>query len=201
MNYQIDKLGGGFSAPYFLITIMMDIEFSENYFELFGLPKSYVLDLPSLDKAFRELQTKVHPDRFAHSSDADRRYSMQWATLVNEAYQTLKKPVSRARYLLKLNDVDTEEETNTSMSPQFLMQQMELREATEEAKSSRDINALEALKSDLTFQFSTLEKSLHSTIDISHDFKTAADIVRKLRFLQKLEEEIMNAIEYIEDSE
>ena len=66
---------------------------SSSYFELFGLPQAFSIDLPALEKAYREIQARVHPDRFAHAGDAERRASLQWTTRVNEAYRALKSPV------------------------------------------------------------------------------------------------------------
>jgi len=95
-----------------------------------------------LEKAYRDIQSQVHPDRFAHAGDAERRASLQWTTRVNEAFQVLKHPVSRARHLLELHGVDVAFETNTAMPPEFLMQQLELREKLEEAKDSSSLDGL-----------------------------------------------------------
>src|SRR5436189_3457099 len=103
-----------------------------SHFELFGLQPAFALDTEALEKAYREIQSRVHPDRFAHAGDAERRASLQWTTRVNEAFESLKNPVSRASHLLALHGVDVAFETNTAMPPEFLMQQMKLREALEE---------------------------------------------------------------------
>src|SRR6476620_12344592 len=117
----------------------------QNHFELFGLSPSYGLDEQILEKAYREIQAEVHPDRFVQAGDAERRASLQWTTRVNEAYRTLRNPVSRASHLLALNGVDVAFETNTAMPAQFLMEQMELRETLAEATQSKETTALEAL--------------------------------------------------------
>ncbi|MGC7990846.1 Fe-S protein assembly co-chaperone HscB, partial [Salmonella enterica] len=88
---------------------------------------------------------QAHPDKFAHASDAEKRVAMQWATRANEAYQTLKNPLKRARYLCELHGVDLQTESNTAMAPAFLMQQMEWRETLDDAKAGKDIDALEQL--------------------------------------------------------
>ena len=85
----------------------VNLDFQQNFFQLFGLPEHYRLDNAQLDLQYHALQTQVHPDKFAHLSDAERRLSMQWATRANEAYQTLRNPIRRGRYLLELNGVDT----------------------------------------------------------------------------------------------
>src|SRR5256885_1482267 len=119
---------------------------SNNPFELFGLSPGFSIDEETLEKAYRDIQSRVHPDRFAHAGDAERRASLQWTTRVNEAFQILKNPVSRARHILELHGVDVAFETNTAMPKDFLMQQMELRERLEEAK---DAAALDALRAEL----------------------------------------------------
>src|SRR5437773_10894736 len=109
----------------------------QNHFELFGLQPAFSLDETALERSYREIQSRVHPDRFAHASDAERRASLQWTTRVNEAYRTLRDPVQRAKHLLELHGVDVAFETNTAMPAEFLMQQMELREKLDEAKHAK----------------------------------------------------------------
>ena len=174
-------------------------ELPQNHFELFDLPVSFAIDRTVLDQSYRKLQSEVHPDRFAAATSAERLRSMQWATLANEAYQTLKSPVARARYLLHLNGIDTQEETNTAMPADFLMQQMEWREAIDEAREATDISALEKLLIDLNREAASQEAQLHAAIDEQHDYPRAASTVRKLRFLDKVRDEIERAIEALEE--
>src|SRR2546422_5828703 len=122
---------------------------TSNHFELFGLEPVFALNADSLDSAYRDIQAKVHPDRFAHAGDAERRASLQWTTRVNEAYRTLKSPLQRAKHLLELQGVDLAFETSTQMPPDFLMQQMELREGLEAAIGEKDASKLDALRSSL----------------------------------------------------
>jgi molecular chaperone HscB len=174
-------------------------DFQQNFFQLFSLPQSFRLDRARLESQFHALQSQVHPDKFAHLPEAERRVSMQWATRANEAYQTLRSPVRRARYLLSLHGVDTQEETNTAMPRDFLVQQMEWREMIESALQARDGAALEALESRLRLESGGMEESLASDIDDECDFAAAAGKVRKLRFLEKLAEEISSAYDEIEN--
>ena len=134
----------------------------------------------------------MHPDRFAHAGDAERRASLQWTTRVNEAYRTLKDPVQRGKHLLELHGVDVAFETNTAMPREFLMQQMELREALEDAK---DAAQLDSLRSRLGRERAELEKVIAQTIDVKRDYRGAADLVRKLQFLHRLDDEIDAAYE------
>ena len=108
----------------------------KNHFELFGLPVTFDIDTAELAVRYRELQRRVHPDKFANASDQDRRLSLQMTALVNEGFHTLKDPVRRGRYLLSLRGVDLDDEIDTTMDPVFLMEQMELREELEEVRQA-----------------------------------------------------------------
>src|SRR5262245_2206653 len=164
----------------------------QSHFDLFGLAPAYALEVEALERSYREIQSRVHPDRFAHAGDAERRASLQWTTRVNEAYRTLKDLVQRARHILELHGVDVAFETNTAMPPDFLMQQMELREALEEAK---DASALDGLRKNLFKEKSGLERQIADSIDAKKDYAGAAGLVRKLQFLDKLDSEIDSAYE------
>ncbi|HEU4923588.1 MAG TPA: Fe-S protein assembly co-chaperone HscB [Burkholderiales bacterium] len=166
-----------------------------SHFELFGLAPAYALESEALDRSYREIQSRVHPDRFAHAGDAERRASLQWTTRVNEAYRTLKDPVQRAKHLLELHGVDVAFETNTAMPGDFLAQQMELRESLEEAKNAA---ALDELRKNLRAESRSLEKAIAEAIDAKKDYVGAAGLVRKLQFLDKLDAEIDAAYETIE---
>jgi molecular chaperone HscB len=167
----------------------------QSHFELFGLAPAFALEGEALERSYHDIQSRVHPDRFAHAGDAERRASLQWTTRVNEAYRTLKDPVQRARHLLELHGVDVAFETNTAMPPEFLMQQMELREALENAK---DPAALDALRKDLRKMRDALEGQIGETIDKKKDYAGAAGLVRKLQFLDKLDTEIDSAYESVD---
>lgn len=171
----------------------MPPDFSRNHFELLGLPVAYAVDAARLESLYRELQGRVHPDRFAAGSEAERRVAMQWATRANEAYRTLRDPLERARYLLQLKGYDTGEESNTAMPPDFLMQQMEWREAAAEARAARDAEALAALRASLRDERGEMLESLGRALD-GANYDAACSLVRKLRFLEKLDEEIDEAL-------
>ncbi|MDH5577815.1 MAG: Fe-S protein assembly co-chaperone HscB [Betaproteobacteria bacterium] len=164
----------------------------KNHFELFGLTPAFALEAESLERAYREIQSQIHPDRYAQAGDAERRASLQWTTRVNEAYRTLKSPVQRARYLLEMNGVDVQFETNTQMPAEFLMKQLALREALEEAKQPA---ALERLQAQVRREKALLEKHIARLLDVQKDYAAAAGEVRKLMFLDKLDAEIDLAFE------
>ena len=173
----------------------MTAAFSRNHFELLGLAPSYALDPALLESRYRELQGRIHPDRFAAAPEAEKRLAMQWAARANEAYRTLRDPVDRARYLLGLKGFDTGEETNTAMPPDFLMQQMEWRESVAEARASRDAKRLAALHREIAGERAEMLHQLERAIDRDANYDAGCSLVRKLRFLEKLEEEIDEALE------
>ena len=170
----------------------------QNHFELFGLPPSYGIDEETLERAYREIQAQVHPDRFAHAGDAERRASLQWTTRVNEAYRTLRDPVQRGRHLLELHGIDVAFETNTQMPTDFLMQQLELREELEAATGKKDAARLDRLRAGLSVSRKTLEREIGTAIDGRKDYAGAAELARKLMFLDRLDSEIDIAYEAIE---
>jgi molecular chaperone HscB len=103
--------------------------------------------------------------------------------------------VARAKHLLELHGVDVAFETNTAMPPEFLMQQMELREALEEATEKKNSRSLDRLRGDLRREEAVLEKQIADAIDGRKDYQGAAGLVRKLMFLDRLDEEIDLAYE------
>ena len=171
---------------------------SSNHFELFGLSPAFALDKELLEKAYRDIQSQVHPDRYAQSGDAERRASLQWTTRVNEAYRTLRNPVQRAKHLLELHGIDVAFETNTQMPTAFLLQQLDLREELDRASAKKDAALLDTLRSRLSSEKKQLEKSIETLIDGKKDYAGAADEVRKLMFLEKVDAEIDLAYEATE---
>ena len=169
----------------------------QNHFDLFHLPQRFTIDMAALDAAYHEVQNQVHPDKFSNATGSEKRVAMQWATRANEAYQTLKSPFKRAAYLCELNGVDLQTESNTAMPLDFLMQQMEWRDALEEAKATKDIDALEKLDDELRGARKEEIGQIGRLLD-ANDFVQAAQGVRQLMFLEKFKEEIGHIFETIE---
>lgn len=169
----------------------------QNHFELFHLPQRFAVDMDALDKAFREVQGQVHPDRFTNATDTEKRVAMQWATRANEAYQTLKSPFKRAAYLCELNGIDLQVESNTAMPRDFLMQQMEWREALEDAKATKDIEAVENVEAELRAVRKAKVERIGELLD-ANDFQEAAHGVRQLMFLEKFGAEVHAVFEKLE---
>ena len=156
-------------------------------FELFGIARRFALDAAALDAQWRALQGEVHPDKFAAQGAAAQRVAMQWAVRVNEAYRRLKDPLQRAAYLCELNGAAIEAENNTAMPTSFLMQQMEWREALDEA---RTIDAAETIHAQTSAYRRQALAQLQQTLDVAHDHTAAAQQVRALMFVERFAHDI-----------
>jgi molecular chaperone HscB len=175
------------------------LDLTADFFSLFELPTLFRLNVSELDSRYRDVQARVHPDRFASASEVDRRLSMQWATRANEAYLTLKKPLERAKYMLHLAGHDIQAENNTAMPADFLMEQMEWREAVMEARGGGDHHELEHLYQRLENDIRERQDELAVLLDDRKDYLAATDRVRRLMFLDKLLREIDDALASLED--
>ncbi|MGV8891403.1 MAG: Fe-S protein assembly co-chaperone HscB [Burkholderiaceae bacterium] len=169
----------------------------QNHFDLFQLPQQFKIDASALDIAYHEVQNRVHPDKFVNATDAEKRVAMQWATRANEAYQTLKDSLKRAAYLCELHGIDLQTESNTAMPVAFLMQQMEWREALDDAKAAKDMAALEQIDVALRTVRKEQVTQIGTALD-SDDFTKAALGVRQLMFLEKFGHEIGDAFAVLE---
>jgi molecular chaperone HscB len=163
------------------------------HFELFGLTPSFALDNSTLSSKYRDLQATVHPDRFVNGTDAEKRFSVEQSTNINDAYQTLKDPTRRAIYMLSLKNIDAMDETNTKMPHEFLMQQLEWREALEFAKECEDADKLAAMSEELDGIVDSLGSTFSAAYQGGH-LPVATTLARKMRFMQKLRDEVYAAI-------
>lgn len=165
----------------------------KNYFELFGLSPGFNVNIDELTLRYRDLQKQFHPDRFASSTAQDRRFASQMAAQINAAYQTLKSPLQRGRYLLELSNIGINDETDTVMNPQFLMEQMELRERLEAVSVQQNgIADLEKIRQDVDSAFQQRLSGLQRSLDEAKDgqFEQVRSLIRELQFLEKMAKDI-----------
>ena len=164
-----------------------------NYFQLFGLEIQFTIDLAKLSTIYQTLQKKVHPDRFAHGSSQEQMLAVKKSTLINDAYQTLKKPLNRAQYLLELRGISMPNEQASFGDVSFLMHQMELREMLDEVKHADDVDAAvfdasQVFEAEFQQLFNQLQSQLAE--DTPESNSLACDVLRKLKFYQKLHVEL-----------
>jgi len=170
-----------------------------DHFDLFELDRRFGIDTDVLAQRYRTIQSQVHPDRFAAAGEAQKRIAMQWATRANEGFQTLRDPLARALYLLKLRGIDASAERNTTIAPAFLMQQMEWREAIDDAAAANNVDALDAVLSELQDERRQRFDKLAGWLDSGAD-QAAADTARELLFIQKVMDAARRQIERLDDA-
>ena len=167
---------------------------TQTHFELFELPISFDVDLSDLSQRYRELQRVAHPDKFVNASDRERLLSVEKAAAINEAYQVLKSPQRRARYMLELQSVSFDDEKDTALDPSFLMEQIELREALGELNQTADpMASLSAIMADIKKRIENVIEELAAGLDVDKlDNVQKSDLkslIHKMQFLNKLQEE------------
>ena len=158
-----------------------------NDFELFDISPQFAQDRAAIDARWKDLQREAHPDKFAAQGAAAQRIAMQWSVRINEAYQRLKDPLKRAAYLCELNGAPVNAENNTAMPAAFLMQQMEWREALDEAQSSPD---LEAISAEVAAARKDILQKCGTLLDESKDFSGAVQQVRALMFIERFAHDV-----------
>jgi molecular chaperone HscB len=163
------------------------VNLHSNDFELFGLTQKFSQDRAAIDARWKQLQAEAHPDKFAAQGASAQRVSMQWSVRINEAYQRLKDPLKRASYLCELNGAPVNAENNTAMPASFLMQQMEWREALDEARTPEDIDEI-ALQSKEYMREQLLK--IERAVDDQQNFKQAVEHVRALMFVERFAQEV-----------
>lgn len=157
-------------------------------FALLGLPRRFALDEDELNQRRQALQRLAHPDRHAAQGAAAQRVAMQWSVRINEAYQRLRDPLRRAAYWCELHGAPVQAESNTAMPADFLAQQMQWREALEDAGG--DTSALRALEADVQAERARRMQALAHAIDDAGDAQAAVAQVRALMFIERLLDEL-----------
>ena len=153
---------------------------TQNYFELFNLPERFQLDLEILQENYRAIQKEIHPDRFATSSENEKVQSMIKSTQANDAYQTLKSPIKRAKYILSLH----KSVEKITLPPDFLMQQMEWEEHLEDIEKNN--KELDQFKLAINKKYKEYSLLLSKQIDNDQNWNEAAITIDKLYFVEKL---------------
>lgn len=164
-------------------------------FELFGVPRQFAQDRTYLDERWRALQREAHPDKFAAQGGAAQRLAMQWSVRINEAHQRLKDPLKRAAYLCELAGAAVNAEKNTAMPAQFLMQQMEWREALDDAA---DAKSVENLLTQVQQVKAALLRECETQLDEQRNSAAAVATVRALMFIEKFASDVEQRLDQFE---
>jgi molecular chaperone HscB len=171
------------------------VNLQDNDFTLFGLAEQFAQERSRLDARWKELQREAHPDKFAAQGAAAQRVAMQWSVRINEAYQRLRDPLARAAYLCELRGAQVQAHSNTAMPAQFLMQQMEWREALDDAN---DVSAVEALLTQVRAEQASLLQQCTQLLDQQNDPPAAVAVVRALMFIDKFSQDLNQRLDKLE---
>src|SRR5512147_572336 len=129
-----------------------------DYFTFFGLPKKLNVDTAALEREFYKLSRKLHPDLYARSTGQEQVWSLEKSSQLNDAYRTLRDPISRTQYLLKLEGVQLEEQSKAAtdkarqtgeekkqvIPPELLEEVFELNMQLEEARMNKKMGERDA---------------------------------------------------------
>ena len=175
------------------------MKLSSDFFEIFAIPVAWQVERSQLDSRYRSLQQEFHPDRYASKGDIEKRLAMQAASLINQAYETLKSPLKRAQYLLELKQIDASQDSHITSDGAFLMQQIELREELSEVRDNADpFAALESLRSGVAASYREQQSQFQAQYQ-SQAYDEAFNTVAKMQFSAKLLDEIEQLEADLED--
>ncbi len=164
----------------------------QNYFELFDIPVSSAVDKKQLRSRYMTLQRQFHPDKYASADDQHRRMAVQIAAMVNQAHDTLSDPLKCAEYCLELQGVKIDAETDSTMDPAFLMEQMEWREKLEDITDTQDnskaADSLGGLREEISQRVKEIGANTATKLD-EKDTAAARELIRKWQFLVKIDRE------------
>jgi len=167
-------------------------------FELFGLAECFEQDSAAVDARWKDLQREAHPDRFAAQGAAAQRVALQWSVRINEAYRRLKDPLKRAAYLCELHGAAVNAEDNTAMPAAFLMQQMEWREALDDAHG---VGELEQLRAQVRAARCATLQECARLLDAAHDYAAAVREVRSLMFIERFASDVEASMDRLDAAE
>jgi molecular chaperone HscB len=171
---------------------MKVLDLSQSYFDLFKQPLNFVIDLAQVHENQQNLQAIFHPDRFVNASDQEKRLSVQQASWVNEAYQTLANPVKRARYMLEVSGHDMKDESETTSDIEFLMEQIALREQMEEVRDKKKpLEECDIIIKHLKLRSKEISDDFSNKFE-SGDLEKAKLVSRKMQFVQRILEQVMD---------
>jgi molecular chaperone HscB len=169
---------------------MQSPDLNQNYFELFGLQPAFTIDRAQLLAAQQGLQSSYHPDRHVNENDRDRRLSVQIASWVNQAYETLQDPVKRSRYLLEISGADIPDDSTTTSDTEFLMEQIELREAVDACRQVQDgLAQCQQIEDRLTQRATELANEFVARFE-ADDLGGAVTLSRKMQFIQRIQHQL-----------
>jgi molecular chaperone HscB len=182
-------------SPTSIVIRPQRMKLDDDDFTLFGLPRRFELDTATLSEQWRQLQSRVHPDRFASEGAAAQRLAMQWAVRVNEAQRRLKDPLARATYLCELAGHSVESQDSGPVPHDVLTRQMHWHEALAEAPTA---DAVKALDAEVAARLKAVHEAVRGDLDDRNDLAAALPKLREWMFLARLRAEVERRLEALE---
>ena len=161
----------------------------QNYFELFDLETSFFIDEAVLKRSYQLEISRFHPDNFTSKSEPEKLQALQNTSLLNSAYSTLKTPLSRATYLLKLEGMDAFDEKDTVMDEGFLLSQIELRDKLEAIEENKNNLGLDDFIERVDSFIEEKIELISEAYNLSSDQQLIKRHVRELKFFDQLYKE------------
>jgi molecular chaperone HscB len=169
---------------------MNESDLKKNYFELFGFQPQFELEDRELANRYKSLQRQLHPDTVVMADDRQKRFAVQATAHVNEAYRILRSPVDRAEYLLAQKGYPSDDKAGRQLTPEFLLQQIQLREELETIPGTDNpreclLELRERAEQEISKHYNVFREQLRL-----EEYAAAGDTVRKLHFFHKLQDEM-----------
>ena len=184
--------------------ITPDAQF-DNFFALFEQPVQFAVNQERLDQQLRLLQKRYHPDNLvadtknAADSAQAKQQSEQASALINQAYQTLRDPDSRASYLLDIAG-QAQNLEHSIADLDFLEDAMQMRMDLDDAIEGKELAVLKQLNPQITVRLNKQSERFDSAYQ-SQDWQTAIDATQKLKFLVKLDADVTTGLDEVASAE
>ncbi|KAK2845386.1 hypothetical protein Q7C36_010240 [Tachysurus vachellii] len=156
------------------------------YFEILNCDQTFALDTQELQGKYVELQRSLHPDNFSQKSQTEQRYSEEQSALINKAYRTLQKPLTRSVYLLQLQGVELDEGTDATADPALLLKVMDVNEKLAETQS---LDEVRAVGQEVQVTLKNLTEQMNTSLN-KGDLKSARELLVQMKYFANLEEKV-----------
>lgn len=161
-------------------------EAGTSYFQIMDCDHTFTLDPQRLQKRYLQLQRSLHPDNFSQKSAREQEYSESQSALVNKAYKTLLKPLSRGLYMLELQGMRIEEGTDSEAGSEFLMELMEINEALDEAQTPEEAGKI---GQDMKEKLAELTVDIDAAL-LKGELQAAKALLAQMKYFANIDEKV-----------
>uniref|UniRef100_A0AAY4BPD9 Iron-sulfur cluster co-chaperone protein HscB n=1 Tax=Denticeps clupeoides TaxID=299321 RepID=A0AAY4BPD9_9TELE len=179
----------GSPAPSFLCPSCRAVQppdAAASYFQIMDCEQSFALDTQKLQRTYMQLQRSLHPDNFSQRTLKEQEFSADQSALVNTAYRTLLKPLSRGLYMLQLRGEHLAEGTDSTAEPGFLLEVMAINETLAETRSRRE---MESIGHSVGERMKALTEHINTALN-KGDLQTSKTLLAQMKYFANIEEKI-----------